>query len=471
MQTDVREGIWRDIAPELRERLGADRYDRWLAPLSVLGIEDGEVRLGAPNKFWLEWIEKGYLNEIAEALSRRLRRPVRVALAIDPALFCGLRQEQREILAGVSRSGPSEDPLPEPAPWTPAGLGSPSARPSPPIAGGAEGDTLASFVVGESNCIAHRAALQVVEAPGAGYNPLFVYGGCGLGKTHLLRGIFNGLRRRQPRLALRYLSGEDFLNQFLASLKANSVSRFRDQYRAAQVLLVDDVHLLSNKIRTQEEFLYTFNALVDAHHQVVMASDGHPRTIENLQKSLLGRFISGLVVQIGKPDGAMRLEIVRRRSERARAAFHNEVLAFLADKVRGNVRDLIGAFNLLEAHAFHEGRAVDPAEAERILSSVLSFQERRVQLRQLADRVARHYGVTLDALVSSRRHRSLSLARQVAMYLSRKYTGRSLAEVGKFFGGRNHSSVKCAEVKVESLRKARPTLAKDIETIIDSLEE
>jgi len=466
---------WTDLAPELRERLGTERYDRWIAPLSVLSDGERELKLGAPNKFWLEWIENRYLKDIIAAVELRAGAAVQVTLGIDPELYCRLRRQQREVMAGVSGGAGDAEALAA-ASGIPAGLpllaaeaGAPDARePGGPCL---EAQTLENFVVGFCNRIAYTEARRVVESGEVHYNPLFIHGASGVGKTHLLRAIFHGLRTRAPALATRFITGECFLNQFVDSLKAGTIGRFREAHRAPRVTLIDDIQLLGNKVRTQEEFLHTFNTLADCGQQIVITSDCHPSTIENLQKGLLGRFISGLVVEVGRPDFETRLNIVRRKAERARVPFQDEVLFLLAECVRGSVRDLIGAWNLLEANAVDGGAPLSPERAHQILARMPGLWEPRVSQARIAQRVARHYGVSVEALASDRRHRSLALARQVAMYLSRKYTERSLAEIGQFFGDRNHTSVKSAESKVQRLLQKNPVLAKDVEIIIDSFND
>jgi chromosomal replication initiator protein len=465
--------IWVEVEGELRERLG-ERYERWLAPLSILSESKEELRLGVPNTFWLEWVEKRYLREVAAAIDRRTGRAVRVTLAIDPALFRRLRQCQK--LAGV----PGADEAAA-APAFPGPLPCPAARAevraSDLLAAGrtmpgGERQTLSTFVVGASNRLAHAASFQVVNAPGVLYNPLFIHGSCGLGKTHLLRGICEGLRARQPGSPVRYLNGEEFMNAFVTSLRGGTISRFRERYRAAQVMVIDDIHLLKgDKARTQEEFLHTINALVDGGHQVVIASDSHPKGIDNMPGSLIGRFLSGLVVEVGRPDFETRLEILRRRAARARVPAPDDVLEVVAERVRTNVRELIGAFNLLEETSFQGGKPIDRSRALAFLADSLRLDEAGPSLRRIAELVAWHFRTTVGELVSRSRVRSLNRTRQVAMFLARKHTNRSLAEIGAFFGGRNHTTVKAAEAKVETLRKTDPATAQDIMKIIDSFEE
>ena len=479
MQLETREEIWGEVGAELREQLGADRFDRWLAPLRLLDVTDREFRLGAPNKFWLEWIENRYLQAVSDVVARRLGRPMKVTLAIDPELFRSFRQSQQVILAavpdgaapgvdgaeGAPRDGFDDDAVAaRPAPWSPQ---APGRSPGP---GPLDVQTLKNFVVGPSNRMAYHAALRVVENPGEAYNPFFIHGSCGLGKTHLLRGISHALRNRHPEVQVRFLNGEEFLNQFVASLKGGTIGRFRDRFRSPQVLVLDDIHLLGNKTRTQEEFLHTFNALVDAGHQIIMSSDRHPRGIGNMQEALVGRFVQGLVVVVNRPEQPTRLEILRRRAETARVPFSKEVLELIAESVRTSIRELIGAYNILEEYSFQEEASLDAAKARFLLTQSLCIGERRTSLQQIVELVSRHYSIPVPALVSPSRQRSLTLARQVAMFLGRKYTGRSLAEIGKHFGGRNHTSVKTAEVRIDRLRQANPGLAKDIETISNSLD-
>ncbi len=489
MQIEPREDLWIDIAPRLREQLGIDRYERWLAPLRVLSVSESEVRVGAPNTFWLEWIENRYLREVEAALSCRTGRAVRVTLCIDPELFRKMRRSQQEILAGTSKTREGEGPGKSLENNRLEALGNGSSslkataremrrgeRQQGELRQGerrqaAEPQTLENFVLGPSNRIAHTAALRVVENPGILFNPFFIHGGCGLGKTHLLRGICQALRNRCPDLKVRYLTGEDFLNHFVTSLRAKTTAHFRDRYRTPQVLAIDDIHLLGGKSRTQEEFLHTFNALTDAGHQIVLSSDSHPKQIGKLQDPLVGRFLSGLVVAVGRPGFETRLEILRRRAQQARAFFSEEVLCLVAEKVRSNIRELLGAFNFLEEVSLQQGRRLDSREAQAFLPESLLGKRRRIKLSQIAEKVGSHFGIGKDVLLSSSRRRSLTLARQVAMFLCRKYTDNSLAEIGKFFGDRNHTSVKSAEGRVECLRQSNPVLARDIEKIIDSFEE
>ncbi len=487
MKIGACEEIWRGIAGELREKVGADRYDRWLAPLRVASVGEDEVRLGVPNRFWLEWIESRYLPVIASCMSEKAGRSVRISLVIHPELFQQLRRSQREALAGFPW-GEAGDSKPA-EPWASAcglssGAAGPSARkvgsdglprpasigPHPPACPGSPCGTLDDFVVGGSNQLAFNAALQVAGDCGARYNPLFIHGGSGLGKTHLLRGILHALHRREGGWPVRYLTGEEFLSQFVSSLKGGTIARFRQTYRTRHVLLVDDVHLLGNKLKTQEEFLHTFNYLMDSGNQIVLTSDCHPRTIENLSKPLLGRFLSGLVAEVGKPDFETRLRILRQRQERSRAPFAEEVLPLAAEVLRGNVREILGAFNLLEAAARSTGREMTAPEAKNLLGQRLLMRECRPCLSRILQAVSDYYQMSSRALSARGRQRSLTLPRQVAMYLARKYTDRSLAEIGKAFGDRNHTSVKSAENRVRRLIETSPAIATDVEKIIDSFE-
>jgi len=466
MHIESCEGIWLEIAPELRERLGNDRFGRWLEPLRVLNATENELRMGAPNTFWLEWVEKEYLKDVEEVLARRTGHSMRLSLSIDPELFQQMRRSQRKILAGTPRPRDrGEFPLEAARDPDPSDKLGGSGRYA------TEQQTLDNFVVGPSNQLGYTAALQMVETPAERYNPFFLHGACGLGKTHLLRGIWRALRRRNPRDQIRFLTGEEFLNQFVTSCREKNTGRFRERYRTSQMLVIDDIHLLGNKQKTQEEFLHTFNALVDAGHQIVMSSNVHPKEIGKLQDSLVGRFLSGMVAKVGRPEFETRFKILSRKATDSRVPFCQKVLHLVAERIRSNIRELIGAFRFLEEVSAQEGRRLEVEEARDLIQESLPRENRRLTLSQITARVGQHFGISPDLLVSASRRRSLTTARQVAMYLCRKYTPHSLAEIGQFFGDRNHTSVKSAESKVEGLRQTNPVLARDIETIIDSFEE
>lgn len=485
---------WVEVRSALRGKLGEERFSRWIAPLKLLSEDGEEVRLGVPNRYVLEWVEKRYRGEIDAALRERAGTPRRLVLVIDPALYRDRRREGEAALAEAAAEAMAAEAM---------ALGRAIERPAENGSGlvgdrgpeesakeersavardGDDGErehmTLESFVVGESNRLAFNAALQILESPGRLYNPFFVHGAPGVGKTHLLKGLLHGLRRRAHgrggaqrgesvgQVRVRYLTGEQFFNQFVASVQDGTMRRFRDRYRSLDVLIVDDVHLLVTKRKTQIEFLHTFNSLAEAGKQVILASDAPPKALSELDGALVGRFLSGLVVAIRKPDHRTRLGIARLQARRLKSRFDDSVLEFLAQSVRGNARELLGAMKHLDVHARLAGEPLSVANAEEALADLIREQERRQSLKAIHLAVAAHYGLTPEKLMSPSRQRHVVQARQVAMYLARQWTGKSLVEIGRFFADRNHSTVRSAIARVaEALERGDERLSWDVEQL------
>jgi chromosomal replication initiator protein len=345
--------------------------------------------------------------------------------------------------------------------------------------------TLENFVVGASNQLAYSAVLQILESPGSLYNPLFVHGPSGVGKTHLLKGICRSFRHRRvaPRESsghgrhptyarAAYVTGEQFFHHYSSSVQDGTSRKFRERFRSLDVLVVDDVQLLINKKKTQLEFLQTFNALVDAGRQIVVASDVPPKTLKDLEPGLVGRFLSGLVVAIKRPDYATRLGIVRAQASRMPSRIDDRVLQYLAENVRGDARELVSALMQLDIRAQLGGGSLGFEESKEILGDFVREQKKKIDLRKICDACASHFALPVETLTSRNRQRHVSLARQVAMFLARRFTDKSLAEIGKYFGNRNHTTVKCAEVKIARLLDgAGGGLSREVRAIVESLEE
>ncbi|MBI4605953.1 MAG: chromosomal replication initiator protein DnaA [Planctomycetes bacterium] len=480
MSTQTHVDVWVVLREDMRLRLGEEVFDRWIAGLKLLS-EDGEsIRLGVANKFVLDWIQKRYLS-VMESLLRDRQGGLEVRLEIDPALYQQARREQDEVFGAAGRAASG-------APGEPEGRDRPEDR---------DEQTLESFVVGESNVHAYNAVVDVLERPGRLYNPLFIFGPTGVGKTHLLKGIYRAVRGRRrggsapggserweerpapsreegprsPFLRVSYLTGEQFFQHYVASIQDRTVRRFQERYRALDILILDDVHLLVNKRKTQIEFLHTFSALGDSGRQVILASDVPPRDLKELDAGLVGRFSSGLVVGVKKPDPATRLGIARAVAARLGLRVDPSVLESLAESLRGNAREIAGAVKQVHHHARMRGGTITPEQAREVIAGYLHERSRRVDLQRIHEAVAVYFGLTAEALSSAGRQRHVALARQVAMYLARVYTRRSLAEIGKHFGNRNHTTVKSAQDKVRRmLQDEGSTVAKDVAAIIESLE-
>ena len=311
-----------------------------------------------------------------------------------------------------------------------------SPPPTPPLPG-----KLDDFVVGNSNRLAFSCAKSVVENPATRYNPMFIHGGCGLGKTHLLQGICNELKEKQPGLRWAYVSGEDFTNQFVYAVKTGERDAFRQRYRRLDVLVIDDVHFLANKRATQEEFLHTFNAIDAIGKQIILASDAHPKLIGQLSESLVSRFISGMVVKIDSPDYETRMGVLRKRAARLNFNISDQVVEYIARNFKANVRELEGALLKLVALARLSDEPLTLSLAERALGNMIENTVPAVKLTDIESVVAIYFGLTPADLHTTRKTRTIALARGTAMYLARQHTEMSFPEIGRFMGNKNHSTV------------------------------
>ncbi len=454
--------LWAEASERLRDRYGEERFERWFAPLKLLSTDGAEVVLAVANEFMRDFIESHYSARITEALELGGGRPLTLAFEVDPELFSEVRREERRIFS----SGPPSPPPP------------PRARRRH-----GEAPTLESFVVGVCNRLGFNAALQVLECPGRHYNPLFVHGPTGVGKTHLLQGLASAFRdgggdmvKRFGRLVddgaprVKYLTSEEFTNQFVMSLQNGTLGRFRERFRSLDVLLVDDVQLLVSKKKTQEEFLHTFNALVDSARQVVLGCDVPPKGLPDLSRAMVTRFMSGLVVGLKRPDLATRVGILEQHARKLSGKLDIKVLETVAGTMRGSARELIGALKRLDIHARVDGRPLGVEQARDILAEFLHEKTRQVHPPRILRVVASHYGLTGEALMSKSRQRTVVLARHVAMYLVRRYTGKSLAQVGVLFGKRSHATAKAAEWKVAALLETDAHFVQELDDIVEALE-
>lgn len=497
LQIGLDAAAWSAAREGWRTRFGQELYDRWLAAISLLDFAADEVTLGAPNAFVVQWLETKYLDGMRETLVEAVGRSVSVKVRVDPELFQQLRREQQRACPyGSPRAqiDASLDALPGGRVRTPDGDVDPDGRwgvPSRSSEDCAPQSTFETFIVGACNELAHSAVSEVLREPGRAYNPLFVHGSSGVGKTHLLRALYQALLDRpaaarqlpmqdayaaQPKslgipLRARFVNAERYLNHFVASVQDGSLTRFRERYRSLDVLIMDDVHLLAAKKKTQLELLHTFDALVDAGKQVVFASEAMPRDIAGLDPSLGGRLMSGLTVRLLRPDCATRRTIVETHTARRRMRVAAEVLDLLTEKFSGSVRDLVGAVVQLDLHARVRRQPLNVEEAGEILSPRLRRQSARRSLAEIHQLVARHFDLSPDLLLSSARQRQVVFARQVAMYAARRYAGKSLAEVGKYFGNRNHTTVRSAEIKVaRMLESPHGTRAQEVLSFLDAIE-
>jgi len=418
--------IWGQIASEIRPRVSADAFQRWFAALELVQADEITLTFQVPNTIYQLWIESNYLSLVQSAILAVLGGP----------------REIKFWVADNGKPGCLGEPRIEPA-----------SEPPPPIIAEQEAEvasnhgmnprnTFDTFVVGSNNQFAHAAALAVAQSPSKTYNPLFIYGGVGLGKTHLMQAIGQQAMERKKSFKVMYLSSEKFTNEFIDAIQHNTLVKFRKRYRLADVLLIDDIHFLAGKERSQEEFFHTFNTLFDGRKQIVLSSDRPASEIANLEQRLVSRFEWGLTAELQPPDIETRMAILKKKAQALHVQLAQEVLEFLAQRVRTNVRRLEGALMRVASFVSLSGREISRETVEQLLRDILQEEAKKtVTIDQIQRKVAEHFDVRLADMTSKRRPANIAFPRQVAMYLARRHTKASLNEIGDAFGGRDHGTV------------------------------
>jgi chromosomal replication initiator protein len=450
---------WARVRGRLRDEFGEAAFRSWLKSMTLTDVADGRVRIGVPTRFLRDWVAAHYADRI-----RALWNGENNAIAAIDIFISGAAQAEPAPIAG-SKESKEKDPGAAAEPVEEKEIG---ASLDPRF-------TFENFVVGKPNELAHAAARRVAESSvgnnrSVPFNPLFLYGGVGLGKTHLMHAIAWHIRTHEPARKLIYLSAEKFMYQFIRALRFKDTMAFKEQFRSVDVLMIDDVQFISGKDSTQEEFFHTFNALVDQNRQVIISADKSPSDLEGMEERMRSRLGWGLVADIHPTTYELRLGILQAKAELQRMQIPEKVLEFLAHKITSNVRELEGALNRIVAHAQLVGRAITLESAQEVLHDLLRANDRRVTIDEIQKRVAEHYNIRLADMHSARRARAVARPRQVAMYLCKQLTPRSLPEIGRKFGGRDHTTVMHAVRKIEELRTDDRTLAEDIELLRRMLE-
>jgi chromosomal replication initiator protein len=436
------ESLWSEVAGRLRGALNDTTYGTWFGETHGLELDGDRFILAVPNDFTRDWIEGHFLGLIGAAIRdvTGQERPVELRVAE------GLTPEEPALLE-LELDG-------EPDVVAPAAIARIQPQQNRPESGGFNTKyTFDSFVIGSSNRFAHAAALAVAEAPAQAYNPLFIYGGTGLGKTHLLQAVAQYVSEHSSELSVRYVTSETFMNDFINSLRDKRIEGFKQRYRAYDVLMIDDVQFFEHKERIQEEFFHTFNSLYEAGSQIVMSSDRPPRDIATLEARLRSRFEWGLITDIQPPDLETRIAILRKKVKTD--GIHvpeTEVLTFIASRVSTNIRELEGALTRVVAFSSLTGRAMSVELAQDVLKDVFPQGEAaEVSIKRIQDLVAERFNMSLEELCGDKRSQNIVYPRQVAMYLSRELTDSSLPKIGKEFGGRDHTTVIHATSKIARL--------------------
>lgn len=450
--------VWDKARARLQTLLHPDVFARWIAVIQVEALENQVLTLGVENDFYQTWLEDNYLALIKSAVADAAGSELKIRFQVAPR---PVQEEQQEFNL---------------SPATPA-----SIRPKPKLIRESVAQSLDSasglnpmftfdeFIVGPSNSFSHAAAMAVPQAPGRAYNPLFIYGGTGLGKTHLMQAIGHQVLR-SSRAKVAYLSLEAFLNEYIDSLQKRTIATFRKKYRNVDLLLIDDIHFLGGKERLQEEFFHTFNALYDARKQIVMNSDRPAAEIIGLEQRLVSRFEWGLVTELQPPDLETRIAILRAKKEKNRLALADAALVYIAEHVRSNIRRLEGALTRAASYASLHGRDLPPKELDDLLRDVMDQEKREILTFDVIMRtVAEHYDVRLTDLTSKRRPQAIAFPRQVAMYLCRTLTSSSLPEIANVFG-KTHATVLHAYRSIEARISTNPELQQTVSQLTHRLE-
>lgn len=410
-------GQTKKLFSELKNRLGDQNFQSWISPIKSVEWNTGALTLEVPSSFYRDWLQEHYM-EILEQIGSQISGE---SLKVDFKIG-----DHPQVVADI------QSPLPE----------KPRKSTLTQLANLNPKYTFDRFVVGACNQFANAATLAVAQAPGKAYNPLFIYGGVGLGKTHLTQAAARAILDQRKRYKILYLSSESFTNDFINSIANRTTDRFRKKYRNVDVLLIDDIHFLGGQVRTQEQFFHTFNALWDAHKQIIICSDRPPQEIPDIEERLISRFEWGLVVDLQPPDRETRIAILRKEAEYSGLNIPDEVIFHIADRIKSNIRKLEGALIQVAAHASLTNSELTPQTVESVMSGIVEDElEVIISIDTIQKKVSEFYDIRLADMKSSRRPTAIAFPRQLAMYLSRSMTGRSLCEIGEAFGGRDHTTV------------------------------
>jgi chromosomal replication initiator protein len=424
------------INDAIAEKIGQQKFRIWFKNSTRLTLSDGLLKIGVINPFIANWLESHFLGQVTEAARAVAGDGCQVSFIVDPQL-CDSR---RSVSSLDWQAKPAFDNTPQiqlPLTLKQANTGQKLKL------------TFDSFVVGPSNELAYNAAKAVINDKQSPFNPLFIHGGYGLGKTHLLQGICTELRRTRSSASWLYISAEDFANQFVLALKTRKLDAFRSRIRQTDLLAIDDIHFLASKPATQEEFLHTFNTLDLAGRQVILASDSHPKMINQISEKLISRFVSGMVVKIDQPDFKTRCEICRRYAHDMKKHIPEDVIAYVAEHLRSNIRELQGAILKIAAFASLQNAKIGLTMAQEVLAEHIERCDPLVHISDIEMAVAGFFGITPASIHSSKKDRTVALARHFSMYLARKHTKMSSSEIGRMLGDKNHATVLMACKKVE----------------------
>ncbi|MBT7507013.1 MAG: chromosomal replication initiator protein DnaA, partial [Rhodospirillales bacterium] len=441
---------WLELSEQLRAEIGEAAFQSWIKPISVRDQDGGTVKMTVPTRFMRDWVAAHYVDRLTDLWSQCDAGISAVEINVQTDRHVQATPERADdgnTFGSARRIGDMDKDLQAKRDDISAPLDSRFM--------------FERFVVGKPNEFAYAAARRVAEAEVVPFNPLFLYGGVGLGKTHLMHAIAWHIRQVTPQRNVMYLSAEKFMYQFVRALREQNTVDFKQQFRSVDVLMIDDVQFISGKDSTQEEFFHTFNALVDQGRQIVISADKSPSDLEGMEERLISRLNCGLVADIHATTYELRLGILQSKAEQMGVEVPPKVLEFLAHKITSNVRELEGGLNRVVAHSQLIGRDISLETTQEVLHDLLRANDRRVTIEEIQKRVSQHFNIRVSDMHSARRARSVARPRQVAMYLAKQLTSRSLPEIGRKFGGRDHTTVMHAVKRIDELRQNDSTLSED----------
>jgi chromosomal replication initiator protein len=443
------DGFWRTCLERFQQELPRQQFETWIKPLRPV-VNNGAVELVAPNRFVLQWIKDRYLSRISELAAEHFRTAIDVRLSVDDNASA---RSVEDSTARTEREAP--------APTVPAATRADTGI-NPAF-------TFSSFVPGRANQLARAAALQVAENPGGAYNPLFIYGGVGLGKTHLIQAVGNQLLLHNPAAKVRYVHAEQYVSDVVRAYQHKAFDAFKRSYHSLDLLLIDDIQFFGGKTRTQEEFFFAFNALIEARRQIIITCDSFPKELAGIEERLISRFGWGLTVAIEPPELEMRVAILISKAVSEGIQLDETVAFFIAKHIRSNVRELEGALKRVMAYAQFIGDSITLSTTKEALKDLLAIQNRQVSLENIQKTVADYYKIKVSDMFSKKRNRSVARPRQVAMALAKELTQLSLPEIGEAFGGRDHTTVLHACRKIAELQSVDSEVHRDVLTLTQIL--
>ena len=485
--------LWLQSVDFLRDELPAQHFNTWIRPLQVEVVGD-ELHIFAPNRFVLDWVNDKYINRLLELMAERNNGNT-PSISLQIGSKAKSRTSSNSAASAAAPNNPVHTPAPAAMPAQPLFTQSPSApimhtsnhnvapnvsvdrtAPVAPVKGAIKhvsalnrSFTFDSFVEGKSNQLARAAAWQVADNPRHGYNPLFLYGGVGLGKTHLMHAVGNHLLQKNPNAKVIYLHSERFVADMVRALQNNAINEFKNYYRSVDALLIDDIQFFAKKERSQEEFFHTFNALLEGNQQVILTSDRFPKEIDGLEERLKSRFGWGLTVGVEPPELETRVAILMKKAEQSRVQLSHDCAFFIAQRIRSNVRELEGALKRVIAHSHFTNEPITVELIRESLKDLLALQDKLISIDNIQRTVAEYYKIKISDILSKRRSRSVARPRQMAMALAKEITNHSLPEIGDAFGGRDHTTVLHACRKIAELSETDADIREDYKNLLRTL--